>query len=348
MNSLLKRQIAKYIQPEQLRDLKLFLKAVNDSYINYEDQLSMSQRAMQISSDELFQANKKLREEANSLKEINHNLSAILTSMNLDPEKLSDEKEFSKAEFVKKQALEIVAINNQREQLLKDLELQNQELNEYAHVVSHDLKAPLRNIDTLINWVIEDNKEGMGEHCFRSLNLVLENVEKMDLLIKGILDYSTIDKLEAEDRQINLNLMIDEVIRTILIPNNIEIKIQENLPDLYGNAWRFKQVFQNLIQNAIKYNDKEKGLIEVGVIENETQYKFFVKDNGIGIHADYHERIFKIFTKLDSNNLSSGIGLSIVKKIIQHYNGEIWLESQINQGTTFHFNLPKNQWNNQI
>ena len=341
MNSLLKRQIAKYIQPEQLRDLKLFLKAVNDSYINYEDQLSMSQRAMQISSDELFQANKKLREEANSLKEINHNLSAILTSMNLDPEKLRDEKEFSKAEFVKKQALEIVAINNQREQLLKDLELQNQELNEYAHVVSHDLKAPLRNIDTLINWVIEDNKEGMGDHCFSSLNLVLENVEKMDLLIKGILDYSTIDKLEAEDRQINLNLMIDEVTRTILIPNNIEIKIQENLPDLYGNAWRFKQVFQNLIQNAIKYNEKELGIIEIGFYENENQFVFFVKDNGIGIHSNYHDRIFKVFTKLDSNNFSSGIGLSIVKKIVQFYKGEVWLESQINIGSTFFFSIPK-------
>jgi light-regulated signal transduction histidine kinase (bacteriophytochrome) len=342
MNSLLKRQIAKFIQPEQLRDLKQFLKAVNDSYVNYEDQLTMSQRAMQISSDELFEANQKLRAEANSLKEINQNLSAILSSMNLDPEKLSDEKEFSKAEYVKKQALEIVAINNQREELLKDLEQQNEELNEYAHVVSHDLKAPLRNIDTLVNWVIEDNKDGMRSGCLNSLNLVLSNVEKMDLLIKGILDYSTIDRLEAEDRHINFNLIIDDILRTILIPNNTKILVQENLPSLFGNAWRFKQVFQNLIQNTIKYNDKENGIIEIGAIEKEDHFEFFVKDNGMGISQNYFDRIFKVFTKLESNNTSSGIGLSIVKKIVQFYNGDIWLESQEGIGATFYFTLPKN------
>lgn len=341
MNSLLKRQIAKLVQPEQLKDLKHFLKAVNDSYNNYEDQLSMSQRAMKISSDELFEANHKLREEANSLKEINQNLSKILSSMNLDSDKLSDEKEFSKAEYVKKQATEIVLINNQREQLLKDLALQNEELNEYAHVVSHDLKAPLRNIDALVNWVIEDNKDGMRQGCLNSLNLVLTNVEKMDLLIKGILDYSTIDKLEAEDRQINFNLMIDEVLRTIVVPKNIEITIQDTLPSLFGNAWRFKQVFQNLIQNAIKYNDKEAGTIDIGVTERAHHYEFYVKDNGMGIPSQYFDRIFKVFTKLESNNASSGIGLSIVKKIIQYYKGEIWLESQENSGTTFYFSFPK-------
>lgn len=342
MNSLLKRQIAKLVQPDQLIDLKQFLKAVNDSYDNYQDQLSMSQHAMKISSDKLFEANQKLREEANGLLEINQNLSAILNSMNLDADKLSDEKEFSKADYLKKQALEIVAINKQREELLKNLALQNEELNEYAHVVSHDLKAPLRNIDTLVSWVIEDNKDGMGEGCLNSLNLVLSNVEKMDFLIKGILDYSTIDRLESEDRQINFNIVVDEVLRTILVPKNIQITVQENFPNLFGNALRFKQVFQNLIQNAIKYNDKENGTIEVGFHEKENHFEFFVKDNGMGIDAAYFDRIFKVFTKLESNNSSSGIGLSIVKKIVQFYNGEIWLESQLEKGTTFYFTLPKN------
>lgn len=341
MNSLLKRQIAKLIQPEQLKDLRQFLKAVNDSYDNYEDQLGMSQRAMKISSDELFEANQKLREEANSLKEINENLSAILTSMNLDATKLADEKNFNQSDYLKQQASEIVIINKQREELLKDLALQNEELSEYAHVVSHDLKAPLRNIDTLVNWVIEDNKDGMGEDCVNSLNLVLSNVEKMDLLIKGILDYSTIDKLEAEDRQVDFNFMIDEILRTIDIPKNIKIIIQPNMPSIYGNAWRFKQVFQNLIQNAIKYNDKEIGKIEVGFDEKAQEYEFFVKDNGIGINSSYFARIFKVFTKLESNNSSSGIGLSIVKKIVQYYKGKVWLESQENIGTTFYFSIPK-------
>ena len=181
----------------------------------------------------------------------------------------------------------------------------------------------------------------MREGCLNSLNLVLSNVEKMDLLIKGILDYSTIDKLEAEDRKINFNLMIDEVLRTINVPKNMQITIQENLPNLYGNAWRFKQVFQNLIQNAIKYNGKEQGTIEIGAVEKEHNFEFFVKDNGMGIDATYFDRIFKVFTKLESNNSSSGIGLSIVKKIVQFYNGEIWLESKLEKGTTFYFSIPK-------
>ncbi|MEC4003995.1 ATP-binding protein [Flavobacterium sp. SUN052] len=341
MNSLLKRQIAKLIKPELLRDLKVFLKSVNDSYENFEDQLNMSQRAMKISSDELFEANKKLREEAASLKEVNKNLSDILSSMNLDASKLADEKDFNPTEYFKKQAAEIVIINNQREELLKSLEINNQELNEYAHVVSHDLKAPLRNVDTLINWILEDNKENFDEHTVNSLNQVLFNVEKMDLLIKGILDYSTIDKLESEDRLVDFNQLVDEIKRTLLIPNTIEIRINTDLPKIYGNAWRFKQVLQNLIQNAINYNDKENGLVEIGVSDKDSQFEFYIKDNGIGIAELYHDRIFKVFTKLESKGQSSGIGLSIVKKIIHFYKGKIWLESQENRGTTFFFTLPK-------
>ena len=227
------------------------------------------------------------------------------------------------------------------ENKLSIIERKNKDLEEYAHVVSHDLKAPLRNIDTLVNWVIEDNKDRMGESCLSSLTTVLSNVERMDLLIKGILDYSTIDKLESEDRVLSMNLIIDEVLRTLSVPKNIKISIQENLPKIHGNTWRFKQVFQNLIQNAVKYNDKEEGSIEIGAVEKENYYEFYVKDNGIGIAQNYYERIFKVFTKLDSNTSSSGIGLSIVKKIVNYYHGEIWLESQEGIGTTFFFTIKK-------
>lgn len=228
-----------------------------------------------------------------------------------------------------------------KEELLKDLSLQNEELNEYAHVVSHDLKAPLINIHTIVSWFIEDNKEALGESFFNPLNEVLFNVERMSFLIKGILDYSTIDRLESDDRQIDLNLIIKEVLKTILVPVTIKIIVQENLPSLHGNAWRFRQVFQNLIQNAVKYSDKEEGTIEIGVIEKKEHFEFFVKDNGIGIHPDYFEKIFKVFTKLESISSSSGIGLSIVKKIIQYYKGSIWLESNEGKGTTFYFTFPK-------
>ncbi|MDO6596642.1 ATP-binding protein [Oceanihabitans sp. 2_MG-2023] len=228
-----------------------------------------------------------------------------------------------------------------KEELLKSLSIQNEELNEYAHVVSHDLKAPLINIHTLVSWFMEDNKDAIDLNAFKPLHQVLFNVEKMDFLIKGILDYSTIDKIEAEDKLVNFNLIIKEVLQTLLIPEHIQIRIQEDLPSIFGNTWRFKQVFQNLIQNAIKYCDKQNGLVEIGCIEKDTHYEFFVKDNGMGIKSDYFDKIFKVFTKLESTGSSSGIGLSIVKKIINYYNGSIWLESQKGIGSTFYFTFLK-------
>jgi signal transduction histidine kinase len=135
--------------------------------------------------------------------------------------------------------------------------------------------------------------------------------------------------------------LIQEVLKTVLIPANIKVTMQENLPIFFGNTLKFKQVFQNLIKNAIKFNDKEEGTIEVGLTEKNEYFEFFVKDNGIGIKEAYFDRIFKVFTKLESTSSSSGIGLSIVTKIIKYYKGAIWLESKEGIGTTFYFTILK-------
>lgn len=343
MNSLLSRQIEKYLKKDGA-DLVLnqdFINAINDSYNNYDDQLSMSQRAMKISSDELYEANNKLRIEATNLKEINKNLEEIINSMTIKSTLDEIENEKDLVEKLKKQTIEIISINKQREELLKDLEEQNQELNEYAHMVSHDLKAPLRNIHTLVTWVIEDNKEKIGDNCLNSLNSVLFNVEKMDLLIKGILEYSSIDKLETGDRLVDFNILCEEVLKSLHITSKIKVELAKNLPKIYGNSARFKQIFQNLIDNALNSVDKENGVIEIGFEDRNEDYLFYVKDNGKGISPEYFDRIFNVFTKLESDNKSSGIGLSIVKKIVQFYNGSIWVESQEHQGATFYFTLAK-------
>lgn len=227
-----------------------------------------------------------------------------------------------------------------KEELLQHLSQQNQELNEYAHAVSHDLKAPLINIYTLITWFLDDHKTTLTESALKPLYQVQQHVEKMDHLIKGILDYATIDKLTTADRDIDLKALLEDVLETLLVPAHIHIHLQHSWPRIYGNDWRFKQLFQNLIQNAIKYSDKPKGEITIGHSEREGGYEFFVKDNGMGIHPDHFERIFQVFTKLDHNNASSGIGLSIVKKIVHHYKGIIWLQSEEGRGTTFYFTLP--------
>lgn len=340
MNPLLKRQISKKLKGG-LNDLDLFLEAIDDSYENFEEQIAMLQRAMKISSDELFEANKKLRDEAESLKEVNKNLEFILHSMNLDDSVAAKSNSFNSSEYIREQSMEIVRINRQREELLLDLEKQNKELNEYAHMVSHDLKAPLRSIDTLINWFIEDNQAMMNDTNKKSLNVILSNVEKMDLLIKGILDYSSVEKQESDNRVINLNILVDEILRTIQVPDNVSVVIKDVLPVVKGNDVRFKQLFQNLIQNAIKYNDKDKVLIEIGFSELDSEFSFYIKDNGIGIPKAYQNKIFEIFSKLKNDDSSSGIGLSIVKKIIEFYKGKIWLDSEENVGTTFYFTIAK-------
>ncbi|WP_417941209.1 sensor histidine kinase [Flavobacterium sp. RS13.1] len=341
LNSLLKRQITKHLGGAVPDGFESFLNAVNNSYINFDEQITLLQRAMKFSSEELFEANEKLREEARNLKEVNNNLEFILSSMNLDVNNDSSEsKKISATEYIKLQSEEIIKINKQREKLLKNLELQNQELNDYAHAVSHDLKAPLRSINTLIEWFITDNKDRLTSDNLNSLNLILLNVEKMDLLIKGILDYSSIDKLQSENRIVDFNVLLDEIIRTTLVPDHYEIKLQNDLPKLYGNYYRFEQLFENLINNSIKYNDKEKGFIEIGYkINKDNLHEFYVRDNGMGIDKAYFDKIFNVFTKLDSSGNSSGIGLSIVKKIIQYYNGEIWVESDLGHGSTFFFTL---------
>lgn len=340
MNSLLKRQIEKKLK-NGLNDIDQFFSAVDDSYNNFEDQIAMLQRAMKISSDELYEANQKLRDEAEGLKEINKNLQSIMNSMNLDNKFMANPDKLNSADYIKEQSLEIIKINLQREELLKNLEKQNKALDEYAHMVSHDLKAPLRSIDTVINWCIEDNKENIDAKSRKSLDLILFNVEKMDLLINGILNYSSIEKQESENRFLDLKILIDEIIRSINVPANIEIKFNKQLPKVYGNHFRFQQLFQNLLQNAINYNDKEKGLITIDFIEREDEYEFAVTDNGIGIDKKYKDKIFDVFAKLNSNTKSTGIGLSIVKKIIDLYGGKIWLKSQEAIGTTFYFTLPK-------
>lgn len=229
---------------------------------------------------------------------------------------------------------------NRQQVLLHNLEVQNQELSDYAHMVSHDLKSPLRSIDTLTTWLKDDYKDQLGESGNSQIKTIRSSVEKMDTLINGILEYSTIDKNRIESYPVELNALLIDVLQILDIPGHISIDIQD-LPVINGDKYRLQQLFQNLISNAIKYNDKPDGKIEIGVKDDDTHWEFYVRDNGKGIDEVYFEKIFKAFEKLENNPDSTGIGLSIVKKIVDLYGGKIWLESQINKGTTFFFTLKK-------
>lgn len=229
----------------------------------------------------------------------------------------------------------------EKEQLLKDLQKSNKELNDFAHVVSHDLKSPLRGMNALVNWIKEDVLEFANDDMNQNFDHLLRRIDRMDLMINGILDYASIDKLEQESKKVDLNILVQDVMDGIHIPNHFTIEINNKLPIVQGHSYKFMQLFQNLISNAIKYCDKNKGLIKVDCVDRLDSWEFSVKDNGMGIEKKYQEKVFQIFQVLQESEESTGVGLSIVKKIIDFYHGKIWLESEPNVGTTFHFTIPK-------
>jgi PAS domain S-box-containing protein len=229
----------------------------------------------------------------------------------------------------------------QKEQLLVRLEKQNEQLNEYAQIVSHDLKSPLRSIHSLISWIKEDNIGEFSPQSVEYLKMIESKVEKMDHLIQGILTYSKMDTLDLSSEKIDVNDVVKNIINIIHIPDNIQVSIKNLLPTIIADKYRIQQLFQNLIGNAVTYIDKINGLVEVDFTEEEEHFIFSIKDNGPGIALENQEKIFKVFQSFTKNEKSTGIGLSIVKRIVDNYKGEIWIESQLTIGTTFFVKLPK-------
>ncbi len=229
----------------------------------------------------------------------------------------------------------------QREFLLDSLAKSNKELEDYAAIVSHDLKSPLRSIHSLISWIKEDNDKEFNDQTLQYLRMMENKVEKMDHLIEGILTYSKIDKANIALENVNTNEIIQNIINIIHIPPHISVAIKTGLPVIKADRFRVQQLFQNIISNAVNYIDKPVGIVEIACQSLPKQYLFSIKDNGPGIAKDNQEKIFKIFQSLSSSDKSTGLGLSIVKKIIDLYQGEIWIESEIGQGTTFFIKLNK-------
>jgi len=233
------------------------------------------------------------------------------------------------------------ALELQKEKLLLKLEKSNDELQEYAHIVSHDLKSPLRSIDALVSWLKEDNKGKLDATSLKNFELIEATLEKMEQLISDVLDYSSVGTDTTVKADVDLNKMLQDLTTILYIPDHIKITALQQLPIIKGDATKLQQLFQNLISNAVKFIDKEKGSITIDFEDLISHYKFSIQDNGIGIEKQFHDKIFKIFHALNKSKDSTGIGLSIVKKIVDLHEGQIWLESQPNIGTTFYFTLKK-------
>ena len=254
---------------------------------------------------------------------------------------LNEKKEPIAAQGIVRDVTEFDNLQKQKERLLKQLEKSNEELHEYAHVVSHDLKSPLRSIYALVNWLKEDNEGKFDEDSLQNISLIESTLEKMEQLITDVLHYSSITSTDNKLEKVNIKALLDHIIEMMFIPDHFTITMDPKMPVISGDKTKLQQLFQNLIGNAIKYNAKETGLIDIQVKELEEHFQFSVKDNGIGIDEKYHKTIFDVFHSIEKSKDSSGIGLSIVKKIVELHHGDIWLESAAGEGTTFHFTLKK-------
>ncbi|WP_430412175.1 sensor histidine kinase [Kordia sp.] len=222
----------------------------------------------------------------------------------------------------------------------KELLRKNKDLEEFAYVVSHDLKRPLRNIYTLTDWLTEDTAQEFNDTANKSLRLIKEQVTQMDLLVEGILNYSLQMDTDQVKKTVDAQALVERII-TVNSGEHVRIILEKKLPKVSFNESQLLQVFQNLIQNAIKHNDKNNVEIHIDYTVVNEKYQFSIRDNGPGIEEKYFDKIFELFQKLQMETEvdSVGIGLALVKKIIERNGGEIFVESELKKGTTFFFTI---------
>ena len=239
---------------------------------------------------------------------------------------------------------EIKALHASLEQHATQLEHANRELTDFAYVVSHDLKAPLRGIASLAGWLSTDYREKIGPEGKEQLDLMVGRVKRMNGLIDGILTYSRAGRLREGRVELDLARLLPGVIDMLAAPGHIRVEITTPLPIVMIEPTKGQQVFQNLLSNAIKYMDKQQGLVTVGCEpDGEDRWRFSVADNGPGIEEKYFERIFQLFQTLAPRDEveGTGVGLALVKRIVEMEGGRVWLESTPGEGATFHFTLPR-------
>jgi signal transduction histidine kinase len=223
------------------------------------------------------------------------------------------------------------------------LKRKNEELDQFAHIVSHDMKAPLRGIDNVITWIEEDHRDEISPKVDEYIQLIKGRLARAENLIRGILTYARIGKELQEREPVDLNLLMEEIKDTVSIKPGIRLNVQRNMPVIFTERVPLHQILSNLVGNAIKYHDKTDGEVKVYFNERHSYFEFFVEDNGPGIANVYHEKIFVIFQTLMERDSfeSTGVGLAIVKKILDDRRQKIKVISEPGKGSIFMFTWPK-------
>jgi two-component system sensor kinase FixL len=242
-----------------------------------------------------------------------------------------------------------ISERKQAEQLIqaqfRELEAKNTEMERFTYTASHDLRSPLITIRGFAGLLLEDIRQGKLERVEKDLQRILNAASKMDDLLQGLLELSRIGRMLNPFKEFSMSeLVVDvaELLSGSLNQKEVTLVIQPDMPRVIADESRIGQVLQNLVENAIKFmGDSENPQVEIGYKESPGEYIFFVSDNGVGIDPRYHDTIFGLFDKLDPHSPGTGIGLSLVRRIIEFHQGRVWVESDgPDKGSTFYFSLP--------
>jgi len=254
--------------------------------------------------------------------------------------KIDEARANAQSELIERRRVEA-----EREKVIKELEMKNGELERFTYTVSHDLKSPLITIGGFIGLLEEDARTGSTDKFEKDLERIREAKDKMHRLLNELLELSRIGRLINQPINVSFSAIVNEALaltRGRLMFGNIKVNMEKNLPIVNGDQPRLVEVMQNLIDNAAKFmGEQPNPQIEIGVTNQYNEAIFYVKDNGIGIEKAFHEKIFALFDKLDPRSDGTGVGLALVKRIVEVHGGRIWIESEgKGKGSTFYFTLP--------
>jgi signal transduction histidine kinase len=224
------------------------------------------------------------------------------------------------------------------------LKRKNDELGQFAHIVSHDLKAPLRGIDNVVTWIEEDHAHELSPKLREYVNLIKGRLTRAENLIQGILTYARIGReTPPSPEKVNVNQLVQEILESMPSKSSLQFEVKIATNEIITERVPLQQVLSNLIGNAIKYHDKHDGKVTITLQDKKSHYEFVIADNGPGIAQNYHEKIFMIFQTLQERDSfeSTGVGLAIVKKILDDRKQTIKVKSAPGKGSSFIFTWPK-------
>ncbi|WP_205503266.1 sensor histidine kinase [Rufibacter psychrotolerans] len=233
-------------------------------------------------------------------------------------------------------------MQNQDHSCQQQLEALRKEYEEFVYIVSHDLKAPLRAISNLSGWIKEDAGSQLDEETQHNLELLQNRAERMERMLNGLLLFSRATRQDLDVREVNVHDLVQDLALPYQQERGLRLHLH-NLPVFTTYAKKLETVLHHLLQNAVKFNEQEQPEVWLEAREQEESYLFTVRDNGVGIPPDAQEKVFKIFFSVQSRDQQEnvGVGLSIIRKIIQFVGGTLHLHSEVGQGATFSFTWPK-------